>query len=132
MSPKDDPTSIGAILIAMSAVTPQQLEQALEEKDRASIDVLVGKIMVANGFCTIEQLEVALSAQSGLRSKKSSDRAIAAVDLAHRSHDAVVSMASRLRKTSAGAVRRVSGVGHQAVAVGDATPAAGMLAKKPE
>lgn len=113
--PKSDPTSIGLILVAMGAITADQLHVAVEEQKQASEDVLLGKLMVASGFISPEQLEVALSAQAGLRSKKTVQRAHAQAAIAESSGAAVVGMAEHIRRQSEATRRGKSGQGYPAV-----------------
>ena len=101
IDPKDDPTSIGSILVAMGVITMDQLLVAIEEQTSASKDVLLGKLLVASGFISHEQLEIALGAQEGLRSKKKVHRAHASATIAERSSAAVVEIAQSVRKHSA-------------------------------
>jgi len=115
--PKDDETSIGSILMAMGAVTVEQLKVAVEEQKIASEDVLLGKIMVASGCISPEQLEVALSAQAGLRSKKNVKRAYAQASIAESSGAVVVGIASLVRKQSE--ITRKSRTGQDYPAVTD-------------
>jgi hypothetical protein len=115
IDPKDDPTSIGSILVSMGVISIGQLNRAMEEQRTASRDVLIGKLLVAAGFISNEQLEVALNAQTGLRSKKPVVRANAQAEIAEQSSAAVVRIAGHLRKQSADTRRSRTGEGHEAV-----------------
>jgi len=81
VDPKDDPTSIGNILLSMGVVTREQLiaireEQAMEEDRR------MGMMLVRKGWCTEEQLDVALAAQKTMRTKGKVGQALALADIA--------------------------------------------------
>lgn len=82
MSPKDDPTSIGAILVKMGVITEDELSLAVEEQENSSIEHLLGKLLVANGLCSMEQIEVALAAQQGMRSEEEHRQAVAIASIA--------------------------------------------------
>ena len=80
--PKDE-TSIGGILIKMSAIKDEDLKKALEIQERSSMDVMLGALLIAGNICTREQVDMALAAQEGLRSGKSPEAAMAIADIAH-------------------------------------------------
>ena len=81
MIPKDDPTSIGAILLKMGAITEAELKQAVDEQENLSIEHLLGKLLVANGICSSEQVEVAVAAQRDMRSEDEHKQAVAIADI---------------------------------------------------
>jgi len=115
IDPKDDSTSIGSILVSMGVISIGQLSRAMEEQKNSSQDVLIGRLLVASGFISNEQLEVALNAQTGLRSKKSVVRANAQANIAEQSSAAVVRIAGHLRRQSAETRKSRTGEGHEAV-----------------
>lgn len=82
MNPKDDPTSIGAILLKMGAISEAELAAAVDEQENLSIEHLLGKLLVANGVCSIEQVEVAVAAQRDMRSDDEHKQAVAIADIA--------------------------------------------------
>lgn len=82
MIPKDDPTSIGAILLKMGAITEAELKQAVDEQENLSIELLLGKLLIANGICSLEQVEVAIAAQRDMRSGNEHKKAVAIADIA--------------------------------------------------
>lgn len=68
--PKNDPSSIGRILLAQGLLSQEQLDHALElQKDES----LLGKILVREGVITEAQLNVALIKQAAMRAGKSGD-----------------------------------------------------------
>lgn len=115
--PRDDTEvfSIGTILVKMKAVGREDVERVLEEQSKMSSDELLGALLVRKGIITEEQLEVALSAQEGLRSKRPHVRAMAAASLAVRSSDGVRALAGRVRDAVDGCRRRRTGEGFPAV-----------------
>jgi hypothetical protein len=82
MNPKDDPTSIGSILVKMGVITEEDLSAAVEEQENLSVEHLLGKLLVANGVCSVEQIEVALAAQQGMRSEEEHKQAVAIASIA--------------------------------------------------
>lgn len=119
--PRDDTEvfSIGTILVKMRAVTRDDLNHVLEEQTKMSEDELLGALLVRRGVITEEQLEVALSAQEGLRSKRPHVRALAAANLATRSSDGVRALAGRVRDAVDGCRRKRTGEGFPAVTLAD-------------
>ena len=122
-----DPTSIGSILLQMGVVTPDQLVQAVEDQRKLQVDALLGKILVANGFCTAGQLEVAMAAQKSMRTGDEGDRAMAVADLAiaRRRRKSIIATRDRIIQKGERVVRTITGEDHPAI-----TPE--MLAKSGE
>lgn len=82
-STKEDPTSLGNVLLELEIVTREQLDQALEDQQTLRGDDLLGRLLIANGACTEEEITMAMSAQASLRSKKGKrECAMAVADLA--------------------------------------------------
>lgn len=115
MSPADDPTSIGSILVAMGVITAEQLEIAVREQHTVRVDVLLGKLLLANGVISPHQLEVALQSQNDLRSKKKHKRAMAQSKIAEQSVGAVIALASKLRKSARETREKVTGTDYPAI-----------------
>ena len=88
-TPKDDPSSIGNILLRMGLVTQDQLDTIKQEQSQMREDMLMGNLMVAKGWITREQLEVALAAQKGMRNGGRSGQALAVAEvcLEHTTND---------------------------------------------
>ena len=90
--PEDDPTSIGRILLLMGVVAPDDVAEAIERQKTENPDVLLGRLLVAAGVCTREQLDIAVAAQKGLRRKSDAAKACAMADVAlfvkREGHDA--------------------------------------------
>jgi len=95
----DDTTSLGYILVAMGLVTPGQLAAVLEEQEKVSLELLIGKLMVANHMISTDQLDKALKIQEKLRSKNKSVRAKTQANIAQTGSANVIQLASRLRET---------------------------------
>lgn len=100
MGPADDPTSLGSILVSMGIISTEQLEQAAEEQRVASPDEMLGAILIANRLVTDKQLDIALSAQHGLRSSTKHAQAMANAEIAHTGVLRVMAMAARIRTKS--------------------------------
>jgi hypothetical protein len=122
-TPADDPTSLGAILLSMGVLNEDQLDELIDMQERATLENLLGKLAIAEGLISAGQLEEALSAQEGLRSKSKHRRALAAVELSERATATVTSIAAKLKTTISAERRRRTGDRHPAI-----TP--GMLAAK--
>jgi len=93
-------STLGEILIRMKVVTEGQLDEVLALQERMSPEEMLGQLLVAQGFIDPEQLQVALNAQKGLRSKNKTKRALAMSQLAQASGSRVVAMVSQLEATS--------------------------------
>lgn len=108
MSPKDDPTSIGSILVKMGAISEEELQAAVEEQSNLSIEHLLGKLLVANGICSAEQVEVAVAAQRDMRSEDEHKQAVAIADIASARKKVVHAARQRL-------IARGEQVAHKAI-----------------
>ena len=115
LPPSADPTSIGCILVAMSVVTPEQLSDAVAQQERASLEHLLGKLLVADGHCTSEQLKIALEAQEDMRSRDTRKQAMAVAEIAKHRKRGTNGARSRIIERSASIVRKATGSGHPAV-----------------
>jgi len=109
MLPKDDSTSIGSILVAMGAITEEQLREAIQEQHNARMEVMLGKLLVANGIISSHQLEAALQSQHDLRSGKKHKRAMAQSRIAEQGVGAVLALATRLRVSAQETKERITG-----------------------
>ena len=67
MTPKEDPTSLGSLLLSMGAITPSQLEIAVTQQALMDKEMLLGKLLVANKAIDNETLQEALKTQERLR-----------------------------------------------------------------
>lgn len=124
--PKADPTSLGNVLLELSIITEEQLDQALQEQETLRGDDLLGKLLIANGACTEEEISMAMSAQESLRAKDKTKCAMAVADLAieRRRRDSVILRRNNLIEKGEEVRRSISG--------GDRAPSAvstTMLAK---
>jgi hypothetical protein len=113
--PSDDPTSIGCILIAMLAITPEQLAQAVKEQERSTKELLLGKLLVADGNCTNEQLDLALATQEAMRSKDKRKQAIAIAEIARRRKRGTNGAQRRVLERSALLLKKATGTSHPAI-----------------
>ena len=98
-------STLGEILIRMKVVTEAQLDQTLAMQEQMSPEEMLGQILVAQGIIDNDQLQVALDAQKGLRSKDRTKRALAMSRLAQVSGQKVVAMVSNLEATSHACLR---------------------------
>jgi hypothetical protein len=81
VDPKDDPTSLGAILVSMGTITAEELAEAVEMQQRSSIERQIGNQLVVLDKCTAEQVDIALATQEKMRRGKH-DQAVAVADIA--------------------------------------------------
>ena len=109
MLPSDDQTSIGSILVAMGALTEEQLSSAVREQRNMEEDVVLGKLLLASGVITEDQLKIALQSQSDLRSGKKHKRAMAQSVIAEHSIGAVIALATKIRNKSKETKERITG-----------------------
>ena len=98
--PADDPTSLGNVLIDMGFLTQGDLTRALQERE--SLEMLMGKLLVARGLISERQLQKALEVQGGLRHKDKYQRAMAVSVVAQESNNNVVELAAALGMKMAG------------------------------
>jgi hypothetical protein len=110
----------------MGLLSEEQVRELLELQDRSSIEVMLGKLMVAEGLITNKQLDIALRAQEGLRREDDKTaRALGQAEVAKVSCATVINVASRVRSRAAETRRRITSTVHPAVG-------GGMLAAKAE
>lgn len=108
--------SLGVILSKMMKVADHgSIANAVEEQQRMSDEEVLGQILVARGVIDAEQLEVALEAQRGLRSKNKHDRAMAMARLSQMSGGKVIEFAGALQRDAAREKRHRTGQAHPAI-----------------
>lgn len=122
--PKDDPTSLGNILLEWEVITPEQLEHALKEQETLRGDDLLGRLLVASGACSEDEVTTAMSAQASMRSAGKHRTAMAVADLAleRRRRDSLIVRRGKLEEKSRQVARSITGETHPAIT-------AAMLAK---
>ena len=120
----DNQTTIGSILLAMGAITDEELLRAMDDQEKLREDALLGKILVANGSCTSQQLEIAIAAQETMRSGDASEQALAIADLAisRKRRNSVIQFRQRVLEKGNLVGKKITREDHPAI-----TPA--MLAK---
>jgi hypothetical protein len=115
--PNDDTQSysLGVILAKMMKVADHgEIVEVVQEQSRMSEEEVLGQILVARGVIDKDQLEVALQAQQGLRSKNKHERAMAMARLSEISGGKIIDFAEAVRKESA-ACKRGTGNAHPAI-----------------
>lgn len=116
--PNDDTQSysLGVILAKMMKVADHgEIVNVVEEQRRMSDEEVLGQILVARGLIDREQLEVALQAQQGLRSKNKHERAMAMARLSEVSGGKIIEFAEAIRKESIACKRSQTGDAHPAI-----------------
>jgi len=111
----DDPTSLGSILVAMGTISPDSLKAAVEMQERLSTDELLGKLLVAEGGCTQEQVAIALSAQDDMRSRDKSKQALAVASIAQIRKAGTNGARQHLISKAEGVTRKATGQAHPAI-----------------
>jgi hypothetical protein len=81
MAIRDEPTTIGELLLAMGAVTEAQLDLAINDRN-AQTSRRLGEILVEYGFCTDKEVHRALEAQEQMRKGGTSEHAMVYAQLA--------------------------------------------------
>jgi len=127
MDPKNDPTSLGAILLALDLIDDEQLQDAIDKQKKLRDETVLGLILVNDNIITSSQLDMALSAQESMRSNGKHGLAMGVADIAlrRRRRASVIQKRERLVEKSqqvAQACRRITGNEHPAIT-------ANMLAK---
>lgn len=122
--PKGDHTNLGNILLSWSVITEPDLEKALEQQKTLRGDALLGKLLVANGSCTEDEIKAAMNAQAGMRSVSKSKQAMAVADIAieRRRRASVFNRRTRLEKKAIQLEKSITGDAHPVIS-------AAMLAK---
>jgi len=122
--PKGDHTNLGNILLSWSVITEPDLEKALEQQKTLRGDALLGKLLVANGSCTEDEIKAAMKAQTGMRSVSKSKQAMAVADIAieRRRRGSVFNRRVRLEKKAIQLEKNITGNAHPVIS-------AAMLAK---
>lgn len=121
---KDDPTSLGNVLLALEIITQEQLDHALQEQETLRGDDLLGRLLIASGACTEDEVTMAVSAQESMRAKGKANCAMAVADLAleRRRRKSVIVKRNNLIEKGEQVRKSITGDGHPVI-----TPA--MLAK---
>lgn len=121
---REDPTSLGNILLEWDVITPTQLDDALQQQETLRGDDLLGKLLIASGACTEEEVTTAMSAQASMRAAGKHKCAMAVADLAieRRRRKSVIARRDRIVAQAERVERSITGDQHPAI-----TPA--MLAK---
>lgn len=122
--PKEDPTSLGNILLEWGVITKDQLKQALEEQQHLRGDALLGRLLIAAGACGEDEIRTAMSAQISMREVGRHKSAMAVADLAleRRRRKSLIVRRNNLIERGEQVRKTITGDGHPAI-----TPA--MLAK---
>jgi len=115
--PTTDQTSIGAILMNMGAVTREQIEDVIEEQRKLREDALLGRLLVARGYCTQEQFDIAMAAQTSMRAGDRERRAMAVADisLARTRRNSVILTRQRIIKKGQEAAKVITREDHIAI-----------------
>jgi len=110
MTHESDLTSVGAILISMGAVTRAQVEEVVEEQRKLREDALLGRLLVAKGYCTQDQFDIAMAAQKSMRNGNKEKRALAVADisLARSRRQSVHATRKRLIEKGQAATRSIT------------------------
>lgn len=92
---EDGRTSLGNVMLLLDLITEDQLK-AVQELVDDDPEMIIGKVLVAQGVITDEELEVAMSAQAGLRSSKRRHRASVEMEIAKVKTSKVAILATKV------------------------------------
>jgi len=109
-----DTTSLGAILVSMGAISPAQLDEAVEAQERSSLDMLIGNQLVVMQLCDLSQIEDALTKQARMRENGHS-KALTVADIAVERRKRSDKTMQEVVERSARVVRSVTGRDHPAI-----------------
>lgn len=115
VDPKNDPTSLGSILLKMGVLTQEELEMAVEMQERSSKELQLGNQLVAYEVCTREQIDIALRAQEQMRSEDNGDQALGVADIAQYRRRATSDERKKLVSRADEVVRKATGQVYPAV-----------------
>ena len=101
MAIRDEPTTIGELLLAMGAVTEAQLDLAIHDH-KAETPRLLGEVLVEYGFCSPKDVQRALTAQEQMRKGGTSEHAMVYAELALERQRRPEKVAQRRRLLEAG------------------------------
>ena len=86
MDLKTDEAFLGTLLLELNIITETQLHEALDRQENTSIEQLLGSILVREGFCSVDDVILALKVQQSIRGGDSKDskrlKALAFIDFA--------------------------------------------------
>jgi len=106
-------STLGEVLVKMGAITKKQLCNAVDEQEKSSLDSRLSNLLVANGTCTKEQIEIAQAARIGLSSGFKHEQAIAISDIASYRKRQV----NKRREVAIDKANKITGQRYPAVAV---------------
>jgi len=109
-----DTTSLGAILVSMGAISPSQLDEAVEAQERSSLDMLIGNQLVVMQMCELSQVEDALAKQARMR-KNGHAKALAVADIAQERMRRAGKRLEEVVERSARVARSATGQDHPAI-----------------
>jgi hypothetical protein len=120
----EDMTNLGHILVDWDIITLDQLEIALEQQKTLRGDDLLGKLLVANGACSEDEVDTAMSAQASMRSAGKCEKAVAIADIAiaRRRRQSIFDRSSALAQKARQVERSITGDDHQVSAAMLAKP----------
>jgi len=110
VSPCDDPTSIGNILIELGFITREEFDEKIRKFQEAKIETLLGQFLVIEGGVTPQQLERALMRQVKMRNGGiDHDSIMKILDVAKKTQESFNKEVSRFEKFTELAEAKVSG-----------------------
>lgn len=117
-TPTEDPTSLGNILLEWEVITEDQLTQALKEQENLRGDDLLGRLLIASGACSEEEVRTAMSAQSSMRAAGKHKCAMAVADLAieRRRRESMIIRRNNIIEKAEQVRKTITGDQHPAIA----------------
>lgn len=110
-------SSLGAILIQWGVITHEQLQQALNDQITLRGDDLLGRLLIARGACSAEDIQAAVEAQTSLREvgKHKSAMAVADLALARKRRDSLIVRRDRVIRKGDQVAKTITGDDHPAI-----------------
>ena len=116
-TPED--ASLGSILLEWDVITEDQLQRVLEEQRTLRGDDLLGRLLIAAGYCTKEEIDVAMSAQASIRACKGKKHkcamAVADIALERRRRQSRVMRTESIQRSAHQLERAITSDNHPAV-----------------
>ncbi len=93
----------------------EQIQLAIEYKDRATEDQQIGACLIYLGFVSKDQLDEAIHVQERLRSPRKYEQAMAQAELAKLGAASVTRLSHEVRSKTQEVKRKTTGEGHPAI-----------------
>jgi len=102
----------------MGVITDEQLQDVIKEQEKLKADALLGRLLVARGYCSDKEFNVAMKAQRSMRGNDKFKQAMTIADISLQRHrrPSLIEARHRIQEKSALALRHLTGPEHPIVA----------------